>query len=220
MRRNGLPFSISQFLNFSILLLLCHAALTAADKPNTLTRQEKKEGYILLFNGKDLSGWEGEPSLWSVKNGVLVGSTEGHPLRHNTFLISKESYSDIVLKLEIKLRNHNSGIQFRSKQAPEFVVSGYQADAAEGNWWGSLYEERGRGVLVNGWKGKGETVTKANDWNQYEITARGNHIQLKLNGLVTAELDDDKARDGIIALQLHQGPPMQVEFRNIKLKKF
>ncbi|MBI3694428.1 MAG: DUF1080 domain-containing protein [Acidobacteria bacterium] len=220
MRRISLPFSIPQFLNFSISLLLCHAALAAADKPNTLTRQDKKEGYILLFNGKDLTGWEGEPALWSVKDGVLVGSTEGHPLQHNTFLITKDSYSDFVLKLEIKLRNHNSGIQFRSKRAPEYVVSGYQADAAEGNWWGSLYEERGRGVLVNGWKGKGEKVVKASDWNQYEITARGNHIQLKLNGLVTAELDDDKARDGIIALQLHQGPPMQVEFRNMKLKKF
>ena len=220
MRRAGLPFSIPQFLNFSILALLCQALLFAADKPNTLTRQEKKEGYILLFNGKDLSGWEGDPALWSVKNGVLVGSTEGHPLRHNTFLITRENYSDFVLKLEIKLRNHNSGIQFRSQRQPDYVVAGYQADAAEGNWWGSLYEERGRGVLVNGWKGKGEKVIKANDWNQYEITARGNHIQLKLNGLVTAELDDDKAHDGIIALQLHQGPPMQVEFRNMKLKKF
>ena len=78
---------------------------------------------------------------------------------------------------------------------------------------------RGRGVLVNGWKDKGEKVVKPDDWNQYEITAKGNHIQLKLNGLVTVELDDDKSRDGIIALQLHAGPPMRVEFRSIKLKK-
>ena len=212
MPRASLPLLIS--------LLLCHAALVAADKPNTLTRQEKKEGYLLLFNGKDLAGWEGDAALWSVKNGVLVGSTEGHKIAHNTFLITKSSYADLVLKLEVKLRNHNSGIQFRSKREPDYVVSGYQADAAENNWWGSLYEERGRGVLVNGWKGKGEKVVKAGDWNQYEITARGHHIQLKLNGVVTTELDDDKARDGIIALQLHQGPPMQVEFRNMKLKRF
>ena len=199
--------------------MLCHAVVAVAQKPNTLTAQERKEGYVLLFNGKDLTGWDGAPGLWSVKDGVLAGSTEGHDLNHNSFLITKGTYSDLVLKVEIKLRNHNSGIQFRSKAEPDWVVSGYQADAAQGDWWGSLYEERGRGVLANGWKGKGETVVKAGDWNQYEITARGNHLQLKLNGLVTVELDDDKSRDGIIALQLHRGPPMQVEFRNIKLQK-
>ena len=180
-----------------------------------------QEGFTPLFNSKDLAGWEIDtPGLWQVRDGVVTGKSSG--LKYNDFLRTKKSYSDFVLKLSFRLVNGegNSGIQFRSKRAPEFVVSGYQADAAEGNWWGSLYEERGRGVLVNGWKGKGETVVKANDWNQYEIIARGNHIELKLNGLVTAELEDDKARDGIIALQLHQGPAMQVEFRNIKLKKF
>lgn len=202
------------------MLAALHCAIAgAAETINTLTPQEKKEGYVLLFNGRDLTGWDGDPALWSVKNGILTGSTEGHPLRHNEFLISKEQYSDFVLQLDIRLRNHNSGIQFRSQAYPEWVCSGYQADAAEGNWWGSLYEEKGRGVLVNGWKGKGETVVRPNDWNHYEITARGSHIQLKLNGLVTAELDDDKSLRGVIGLQLHAGPPMVVEFRNIKLKK-
>ena len=200
--------------------LLCYAALAAAEQPNTLSEQEKREGYVLLFDGRDLSGWEGDPALWSVKGAAIAGSTDGHHLQQNTFLVGKEKYSDFVLKLDIKLRNHNSGIQFRSQAHHGWIVSGYQADAAEGAWWGSLYEERGRGVLANGWKGKGEKVVKAGDWNQYEITARGIHIQLKLNDLVTAELDDEKgAREGIIALQLHAGPAMQVEFRNIRLKK-
>ncbi len=178
-------------------------------------------GWVSLFNGRDLTGWDGDPTLWRVENGVLVGSTDGvPPIQRNTFLISKEKYSDFVLTLEIKLRNHNSGVQFRSEAHPDWVVSGYQADAAENNWWGSLYDERGkRGIIVNGWKGKGETVVKAADWNLYEITCRGNHIQIKLNGSVTAELDDDQSRDGVIALQLHRGPPMRVEFRNIRLKK-
>ena len=203
-----------------IPFVLVLSATLLAQKPNTLTRQEKKDGYTLLFNGRDLKGWEGDPALWSVAGGVLIGSTDGHPIKRNTFLITKEKFSDFVLKAEIKLRNHNSGIQFRSQAQPDWVVAGYQADAAEGNWWGSLYDERGkRGVIADGWKGKGQTVVKAADWNQYEITARGNHIQLKLNGLVTAELDDDQAREGIIALQLHAGPAMKVEFRNIKLKK-
>jgi len=203
-----------------ILFVLALGTALLAQKPNTLTRQEKRAGFTLLFNGRDLTGWEGDPALWSVAGGVLIGSTDGHPIKRNTFLITKDKFSDFELKAEIKLRNHNSGIQFRSQAQPDWVVAGYQADAAEGNWWGSLYDERGkRRVIANGWKGKGETVVKASDWNQYEITARGNHIQLKLNGLVTAELDDDQAREGIIALQLHAGPAMRVEFRNIKLKK-
>jgi len=119
----------------------------------------------------------------------------------------------------MKLRNHNSGIQFRSEALPNWVVRGYQADAAENNYWGSIYEEKGtRGILVNGWKGKAEKVVRPNDWNEYEILCQGDHIQLKLNGLVTADLHDSARREGIIALQLHRGPPMEVYFRNIRIK--
>ena len=192
----------------------------AADRSNQLSRQEKKEGWVLLFNGKNLDGWDGDTELWSVQEGMLVGSTETKQITANTFLIHRTEYGDFVLRAQVKLRNHNSGIQFRSRprEGPGWVVIGYQADVAQNNWWGSLYEEKGRGVLVNGWKGKGETVVRAGDWNDYEITARGEHIIIRLNGLVTAELDDNGAASGIIALQLHSGPPMEVYFRNLKLK--
>ena len=94
-----------------------------------------------------------------------------------------------------------------------------QADAAEGAWWGSIYEEGGkRGVLANGWTGKGEKVVRAGDWNDYEIFAKGDMIQLTLNGLVTATIWDKASASGIIALQLHAGPPMQASFRNIRIK--
>jgi len=76
-------------------------------------------------------------------------------------------------------------------------VRGLQADAAEGNYWGSIYDEKGkRGIIVNGWKDKAEKVVKANDWNEYEILCDGNHIQLKVNGLVTADIQDDSNRTG------------------------
>ena len=163
-----------------------------------------------LFNGKNLDGWDGDPRLWSVKDGMIVGSTEGVSLEHNEFLISKKTYSNFILRADMKLRNHNSGIQFRSKALPEWVVSGYQADAAENNYWGCLYEEKGkRGVMVNGWKDKGEKVVKLKDWNTYEILCDGDHIQIKLNGLVTADLHDSVSLSGVIALQLHHGPAMQ-----------
>jgi len=186
-----------------------------------LTDQERQEGWTLLFNGEDLSGWEGDPRVWSVRDGAIVGSSEGVELEDNTFLIYEaERFGDFHLEAEIKLRNHNSGIQFRSEKVSDWVVRGYQADAAEGNWWGSLYGEKtGRQVIANGWVGKGETVVRADDWNQYEIICSGPKITLKLNDLTTVELEDDMAAEGIIALQVHRGPAMEVQFRNLKLRK-
>jgi hypothetical protein len=91
---------------------------------------------------------------------------------------------------------------------------------AEGNWWGGIYEERGsRGVMVNGWKGKAEKVVKPADWNDIEIYCRGEDIRITLNGMVTAELKDSARLQGIIAFQLHKGPPMQVSFRNVMIKE-
>ena len=182
----------------------------------------QEAGFQPLFDGKTLKGWDGDPRLWSVRDGAIVGSTEGVSLTDNSFLISKEKYSDFILRAETKLRNHNSGIQFRSEALPNWVVRGLQADMAQGNWWGSIYDEKGkRGTVVNGWKGKGETVLRPNDWNDYEITCNGDLIQLKLNGLLTAELHDlpESPRTGIIALQLHKGVPMEVQFRNIRIKE-
>jgi hypothetical protein len=177
-------------------------------------------GFKPLFDGKTLKGWDGDPRLWKVQDGTILGSTEGVKLSANSFLIYEEPFSDFVLRAQVKLQNHNSGIQFRSEALPNWVVRGYQADMAEKNWWGSIYDEKGsRGVMVNGWKGKAENVVRHGDWNDVEVTAKGDLLQVRVNGLLTAELKDDARRDGIIALQLHSGPPMQVQFRNIRIKQ-
>ncbi len=204
-----------------LISLFLLAGLAVADGPqNVLTEKEKQEGYELLFNGKNLLGWDGDPDLWSVKDGVIAGSTEGKDLSQNSFLITKEKFSDFILSADVKLRNNNTGIQFRSERLPEFVIKGYQADAATDKWWGSLYGEKtGRGVIVDGWAGKGEKLVKTGDWNRYEIYCKGDHIKLSLNGVVTADITDDMASEGVIALQVHRGPPMQVSFRNLKIKK-
>jgi hypothetical protein len=156
-----------------------------------------------------------------VKDGEIVGSTEGVKLTQNTFLIYRAgTFKNFVLKAQAKLRNHNSGIQFRSEALDNWVVKGYQADMAEGNWWGSIYEEKGtRGVMVNGWKGKAEKVVKPNDWNDIEIFCQGDQIRITLNGLVTAELKDSVRLEGVIALQLHAGPAMEVRFRNLTIQE-
>jgi hypothetical protein len=180
-----------------------------------------KDGFQPLFNGKNLDGWDGDPRLWKAQDGMIIGSTEGAPLEYNSFLMTRKSYANFILKAQAKLRNHNSGIQFRSEEVPglRWAVRGYQADMAEDNYWGCIYEERGtRGVMVNGWKDKAEKVVKLKDWNDLELLCDGDHINLKVNGLETADLHDSAKLDGIIALQLHKGPPMQVYFRNMEIK--
>jgi hypothetical protein len=190
-------------------LLLCSTAAFA------------KDGFKPLFNGKNLDGWDGDPRLWKAQDGMIVGSTEGVPLEYNSFLITRKSYANFILRTQAKLRNHNSGIQFRSEEVPglKWAVRGYQADMAENNYWGCIYDERGkRGVMVNGWKDKAEKVVKLKDWNDLELRCEGDHINLKVNGLETADLHDSEKLSGIFALQLHQGPPMEVYFRNIEIK--
>jgi len=178
-----------------------------------------EEGFRPLFNGKNLTGWDGDPRLWSVRDGMIVGSTEGVKLTHNSFLISKQSFGNFILRADVKLRNHNSGIQFRSEALPDWVVRGYQADMAEDNYWGNIYEEKGtRETMVDGWP-KAKSVVHLKDWNAYEISCQGDHIQLKLNGVQTADLHDSVRLSGIIALQLHAGPPMQAYFRNIRIRE-
>ena len=213
---------IRLFVRLALVVGLLSASAPAADPVNKLTKAEKKDGWSLLFDGKSLEGWEGDPEVWSVRDGLIVGSTETKDLETNTFLIYRgEKFADFHLVAEMKLRNHNSGIQFRSEDAGGFVVKGYQADAAEGNWWGSLYgEQTGRGVIQNGWTGKGETVVKPGDWNRVEVICQGRHITIKLNGLTTVELDDEMSASGILALQVHRGPKMEVSFRNLKIKKY
>jgi len=211
----------------AVLLVLFGLAAAAAENPNRLTAQERLEGYRLLFNGMNLDGWDGDPALWSVQDGAIVGSSDGHPFKQNTFLIYKRQYADFILKAEVRLRNHNSGIQFRSTAlpGPGWVVTGYQADFSEAgdrSAWGNFYEEKGRGRAVmktpdEGWQ-KAQKLVRHGDWNQYEILAQGKHIRLTLNGVVTIDTTDDKASTGVIAIQLHAGEPMKVEVRGVKLK--
>lgn len=185
------------------------------------------EGYTALFNGRDLSGWSGDEALWSVDNGEIVGSTHGTKLKHNTFLSTKESFGDFRLLAKVKLINHNSGIQFRSEQYPDHVVKGYQADVAEKTYFGMLYEEGGRGIMPY-WNEKSDAereriqteVAKQGEWNEYEIVCEGDHVQMILNGTTTCDIiDPEGAKRGIIALQLHSGPEMEVRFKDLFIQQ-
>ncbi len=170
----------------------------------------------LFFNGKDLSNWDGNPEVWRVENGEIVGESKSG-LKHNEFLKSQFVLTDFRLVFEIKLtpNTENSGVQFRSEPFEAYEMKGCQADAGAG-WWGKLYEENGRELL---WKKPGDQFVKPNDWNTYEIVAVGSKIRTAINGNLCTDLDDPLvARRGIVGLQAHSGGPIEVRFRNFHLE--
>ena len=200
-----------------------------------------------IFNGKDLTDWDGDPKFWSVKDGAITGQTTAeNPTKGNTFLVWRSGTTkDFELTMMFKLENHNSGVQYRSKiidSAGKWVMGGYQADMDEKNaYTGGLYEERGRGILAKpgqkvtiGENGKPKVTgtladpkdikakIKEKDWNELVIIAQGNHLVQKLNGLQTIDVTDDdpkgRAMEGLLGLQVHAGPPMKVQFKEIMLK--
>jgi len=218
---------------------------------------DSSDGWTVLFNGKDLTGWDGDPRLWSVKDGVIRGeTTPENPTQGNTFLVYRGGkFDDFELNLKFRLLSGNSGVQYRSKEFDKWRIAGYQADILDDlNLVGFLYHEGGRGFLatlgdftvVDG-KGDKQIIGnvsdkkaladagfyKAKDWNECLIVCRGNHIAHYLNGYQTMELiDNDRAvnpddpkdqkgssRTGLLALQLHAGPPMAVEFKDVRIRK-
>lgn len=213
-------------------------------------------GFTSLFNGKDLTGWEGNRTLWSVKDGVIDGRTTAEaPIKTNTFLIWKGGeVKNFELRVSFRFldnnekRTANSGVQYRSQvlDPAGWVVGGYQADMdAAGRYVGMLYEEKGRGILakpgeqvrllpLDGRKAKIEVTGasapadkvsaafKPDGWNDLVIVANGNHLRHTLNGVVTADVtDEDPAKaavSGVVALQIHVGPPMHIQFKDIRLR--
>lgn len=179
------------------------------------------EGFKPLFDGETLDGWTGDPKLWSVENGEILGSTVGNPLRGNSFLATEEKYDNFVLRLKFKLGNHNSGVQVRSQLHDNWKVTGYQADIADKRYTGILYEEGGRGILADVDQAKVNEHFDREGWNTYEIICDGPKITQKLNGFTTIEYtekDENRPKEGVIAFQLHTGPEMKIWFKDIELK--
>jgi len=205
----------------NLLLFLLGAVGLAAVQPTPPASGREPGRFRPLFNGKDLTGWltPEDKSLFTVEDGEIVGRTK-ELLKKNEFLATDKSYGDFVLKVKVKFRNGNSGIQFRSKRKEDGVVSGPQADVADG-YWGLLYEERGRGILERYPEDKANALVKKNDWNEFVITAKGSHVIIDLNDIRIIDRDDPKFdREGIIALQIHVWKePMEVRFKDIVIKE-
>jgi putative heme-binding domain-containing protein len=197
-----------------------------------------------LFNGRDLSGWDGDPRLWTVEDGLLTGTTTAeHSIDQNTFAIwTGGEIGDFELKVVFRMSgNNNSGVQYRSERISgrKWGIRGYQADIhLLPNYAGMLYEEEGRKIMAE--TGQCVAINADNskvvsqpakkpaspdfrNWSEMEIKAKGNHLIHKLNGQLTADVTDyhpQHARSsGLLALQLHAGPPMKVQFKSIVLKR-
>lgn len=202
-----------------------------------------------LFDGKSLDGWKApDMSYWTVEDGAITATaSEENPCDKNQFLVWQGGeIADFELRVKFRVEGGpkaNSGIQVRSRVLEDGHAVGYQVDISQPDapWLGAVYDEHGRKMLAA--RGEKSTVKPdgtiekkplaesaaaaiasytAGEWNEYRITGKGNRIQVRLNGHVTAvvvdEQEEERELSGILALQLHSGPPMKVQFKDIELK--
>jgi hypothetical protein len=222
-----------------------------SDRPEAMVGDEP--GFQPIFDGKSLSGWEGDPTYWRVEGGSLVGEiTPATVIKSNTFIIWRGGRPrDFELKLDYRISpDGNSGINYRSAVVPDpvtaankFAMRGYQCDLdGRKRYPGNNYEEKGRlflalrgqvtrvvggrpPVLVSTF-GSGDELAQVvtDDWNAVRIIARGPVLTHIINDrLMSVVFDEDAPNrpvDGLIGVQVHVGPPMKVEYRNVRLKTF
>jgi hypothetical protein len=214
-----------------------------SDRPEVLTGDEP--GFQPIFDGKTLASWEGNSAYWRAENGVLVGEiTPATVIKSNTFIIWRGgSPADFELKLDYRITEAgNSGINYRSVVVPDpvtpenkFAMRGYQFDLdGRKRYDGNNYEERGQmshvvggrpPVVLSSFATSDELATvPTSDWNAAHLIVRGNTATHILNGrLMSITIDDDapnRKLEGLIGMQVHTGPPMKIEYRNIRLKRW
>lgn len=214
----------------------------------TATVVAEDNGWVSLFDGKSLDGWEGNPDYWRVEDGIILGETttgKQPPVPSSELVWQGGEVGDFELKVEFKINQGNTGVFYRAfprKDSP-WMVGGYQADfSVDKEWAGIAYgmaykkvlAECGEKALVGDTPTDRKVIAMVGDraeildgidplgWNEYHIIARGNQVIQMLNGIVTAEFSEsseDRLRRGLLALQVHRGPPMQVKFRHVGLRR-
>ncbi|NQT17911.1 MAG: DUF1080 domain-containing protein [Planctomycetes bacterium] len=226
----------------SVGLLFVLATLAAAAEPGG-GKKKLEKGFVPMFNGKDLSEWEGAEEWWEVCDGAIVTqSTAEKPCPRTQYLYWKGGQpADFEMRCRFRISGDaNTGVQFRSQKRPQWDTWGYQADIdTAGRYMGCLYQHgrglvalRGQKVVFD--KAGEKTVTaigdmaellkavKPGDWNEYCIVAKGPRIALRLNGVLMCEVEDHEPKyalpKGIIAVQIHKGPPMKAEFKDLRIR--
>ena len=213
------PLIVCAALPAILLTSICFVAAAP------LEDKKADDGFQTLFDGKTLDGWNGDSKVFRVEEMAIIGGQLKEKIPHNFFLSSKDEYADFELQLEFRLIGEatNAGVQLRSKRIPDHhEMIGYQADLGQ-EYWGALYDESRRNkVLASPDKDKLAKVLKPGEWNKYRILCEGRHIQLWINDFQTVdytEADESIEQSGLIAVQIHGGPPGEAHYRNIRIRK-
>lgn len=253
-------------INIMHLGLMLAVIMTASLGTSCVAQKKDKDGFVQIFDGKTLKGWDGDPTYWRVENGNLVGEiTPTTLLKTNSFIIWRGGEpGDFEFKGEFNITSEgNSGINYRSDQLPDvpFALRGYQADIdGKNRYTGQNYEERKRTTLayrgqkttipaytgaatpeavranvknnawgaltVTGSLGNSDslkTKIKAEDWNSFRLVIKGNRLQHYINDVLMSEVIDEDTVNGktkgLMGVQVHVGPPMKVQYRNLMLKQ-
>jgi len=253
-------------INVVRLGLMLAIGLTASLGTSCVAQKKNKDGFVQIFDGKTLKGWDGDPTYWRVENGNLVGEiTPQTLLKTNNFIIwrgGEPGDFEFIGEFNITAEG-NSGINYRSDQLTDvpFALRGYQADIdGKNRYTGQNYEERKRTTLayrgqkttipaytgaatpeavranvknnawgaltVTGSLGNSDslkTKIKSEDWNTFRLVIKGNHLQHYINDVLMSDVTDEdtvngKAK-GLLGVQVHVGPPMKVQYRNLMLKQ-
>ncbi len=210
-------------------LIFCMAIAASLTDPVCSQSVDAEKEFVKLFDGKSLSGWEGNLEYFRVEQDAIVAGSLKSKIPNNEFLCTEKKYGDFELRLEVKLQGqgNNAGVQFRSQRVPnDHEVSGYQCDVGVA-WdrpvWGGLYDEsRRKKMLAEGPAKDLPSWVKEGGWNELWIRAVGEKINLFVNGHATIEYVEEDAkiaRDGIIGLQIHSGPPTEAWYRNIRIRE-
>ena len=203
------------------------------------------DDFVRLFDGRSLSGWEGDESIFHVEDGSIVGGDSRSAISRNEFLCTTEQFADFELRLSVRLsgEGENAGVQFRSQRITDsHRVSGYQADVgfiparaiarlsdvtptdldSKYPLWGSLYDEsRRRRILAVADRSIVDRVLKEDDWNEIHVKAAGRRIEIRLNGETTVDFVEEEyvPLSGVICLQVHAGEPVEVRYRDIQIRR-
>ena len=191
---------------------------------------DNEKGFISLFDGKTLKGWEGKNKFFRVEKGAIVAGFLDARIPNNEFLASEKEYSDFELRFEAKLvgQGNNAGVQFRSQRIPNnHEMIGYQCDIggwSKGTIWGFLYDEsRRRKMLAEAPQDElKKHVKPKGEWNKLVVRSKGPRIQIWLNGYQTVDFtepDENIPLKGRFGLQIHSGAPAECWYRNLRLKK-
>ncbi len=216
-----------------LFILLASAAFAKEPDPDE---------FISIFNGRNLNGWSGDSQFWSVEEGAFTGVTDGS-LKMNRFITwTGARVRNFELRVKVKVSaGGNSGLQYRGTMRPDLgfdVVTGYQCDVVSNNpdYNGMLYEEKGRRILAHAGEkviidveGQSWIIGKfpvkefaADEWHDYRVLAEGNHYQHWIDGHQTADLIDldekGRALEGVLAVQVHVGPAMKIQYKDFMLK--